>query len=182
MSYFFGAAGVLFFGCIALYIFSSLQPVSNQSTTNTDHIVFYSILGIFIFFSVWSLIIILKLKIVILTHQELIIQHPLLFLKKIIPLHKISNIEEKEFNINPKIKRKTYEIHKGNQCIINLNNKQQIILNSFEILEYEDLMKKLFIANNQSVNNNYEIKNEGYVVLIMISLLIVVLVIFTIFR
>ena len=182
LSIFFGLAGTLFFAFIANLTYNSQFTVINKIDTNIEKIIFYSIFGIFIILSIWSLILILKTKIVTLTNQSLIIKQPLLFFKQVIPLKSIIEITEQDFNINPKVKYTTYKIHNGQQCNLELNNGKNIKLNSFEILEYEELIKKIQIARNRAPENSNSIKNEGWGILIIIILITIGLIIATIFK
>jgi len=143
----FSFAGILFFGGITAYIYISQSNTFHSGDAISEIILTYLILSVFFFFFLWSLKLIFTYKVIIVTHDILTIKQPLSFIKRSIPLDNISYMEEKEFTINPKIKGTTYEIHNGKQCFIRLKNQKPIQFNSFEILEYEDLMKKLFAAN-----------------------------------
>ena len=173
LSIFFGFIGAIFFGLMAYLTYNTQYTAKNKIDTQTEIILLYSILGIFIFFCFWSLTLILKAKIITLTKQDLIVQQPFLFIKKIVPLNNINEIYESEFKVNPRIKNSTYNIHNGKQCTLKLSNGKQIKFNSFELIEYQDLYKKLLISINRTTENtnSINIKNEGWGILIIIALI-----------
>ena len=170
-----GAIGFIFMGFLCFLTYNSV--VNIRYDDNNSKMAAYVVLSCFVFFSIWSLSMIIKLKIVILTNTDLIIKFPLLFYKNVIPLNQISEIKETNFNVNPNVKGQIYKIHTGKKCIILLKSQESTSFNSFEILEYNDLTRKLYIAKNRvkDDSNRLEIKNEGWKYLIIILLIIICL-------
>jgi len=180
---FFGIIGTLFFGTFAVWMYNSQFSMTNKIDEISEKILYFLFLGAFVFFSLWSSTLVLKFKLVTLTDQYLIIKQPMLFLKRIIPLNNISIIKEEDFNVNPEVKNSIYKIHNGKQSIVKLTNGKKIKLNSFEILEYEELIRKLFVAKNRANKNSDSIiKNEGWGILIIISIITFGLILSVIFK
>ncbi|MBB4800270.1 hypothetical protein HNP37_000309 [Flavobacterium nitrogenifigens] len=152
MSIFWGIIGGAFFGWIIFLLYNSRSKGLRATTTvdlKTAEVLYYTFFTILIFFCLWSLSLALKMKIVILTSSNLIIKYPFFFLKKTICLGDIDKILEKDYKVKPNVNGTVYNVHEGKEAVIQLFSGKKVKINSFEIYEYKDLMRKLYIAKSR---------------------------------
>jgi len=171
----FGILGTLLFGAFALLMWTSEWKMADDTDYKTGMIIYWSILSLFILFSLGCLSMILGLKTIVLTEDELIIKRPLLMIKRIIPLCNISNIKEVEDNITSSNLSSSINIYNGHKTVIELNDGKKISYTSIEISDYDQLKRKLYRVTR---NTNYKNKNEsnkfeglGWIIFITILLI-----------
>ncbi len=151
-SIFWGIIGGVFFGWMMFVIYHSRSNSLRATETvnlKTAEVLYYICLGVFIFFGLWSLTLVLRMKIITLTSSNLIIEYPFFFLKKTISIGDIDKISEKDYKVNPKVRRIVHNIHDGKEAVIYLFSEKKIKFNSFEVLEYRELMRKLYIVKSR---------------------------------
>ncbi len=149
---FFGIFGIAFFGWMVFLMYNGRSNMLHETETvnlKTAEVLYYIFLGIFVFFGLCSSTLFLKMKIIILTSSKLIIKYPFFFLEKTIFLGDIDKILEKDYIVKPEVKGSVYNIHEGKEAIIYLFSERKIKFNSFEIVGYKDLMRKLYLAKSR---------------------------------
>lgn len=176
-----GLVGAIFFSA---FVYLMLPPLltSKITVTGVDYktgiTMTWALLGVFVFFSAYSLWTVLYIKTISLTDKNLIIKRPFLLLKKFIPLANIENITEKAFQINSYARWSTFNVYTGQQIIIDCKNGKTIKLNSYEIPDLHKLTSKLnkFLRSNEKIKlednaDTFQNKYEGYGWLIFILIL-----------
>ena len=86
-SIFWAIIGAAFFGWMIFVIYHSRSNSLRATETvnlKIAEVLYYICLGVFIFFGLWSLTLVLRMKIITLTSSNLIIEYPFFFLKKTI--------------------------------------------------------------------------------------------------
>ena len=164
-------SGILFFSSIAFYIYNSEWILDD----NSDKILIWILLSLFIFFALGSLYMLLNSKKVILTGETLTISYPLLFYKKNIDFDNVNKVREDNYKVKSSHNFSTIEVYNGKKTIVELFDSKKIVISSFEVTNYKNLAKNLRNITKSYYKINLEddtIKNtQGYGWLVFILIL-----------
>ncbi|MEO5776747.1 MAG: hypothetical protein ABIQ27_07575 [Flavobacterium sp.] len=137
--------GSVLFGYFAYVILSSHMTIAKGSDEQNGMVVKWLIFGVFIIFSVGCLYNVVRLKIFTLTKKHLIINQPLIFFKKFIPLENIEKVYEKNIQINNMSRgMQNVAVYKGKESLIELKNGKKIKFDSLTIRNYFEFKKSIF--------------------------------------
>jgi hypothetical protein len=135
--------GTCLFGYFAYVVLTSEMKVTNGTSEKDAQFVKWIIFGIFLFFSIVSLYNIVVLKIYSLTKKDLIVNQPLLLIKKVIPFETIDKVVEKNTQINMSRGLSNVAVYKGKEAILELTNGKKIKFDSLTIKNYAEFKKTI---------------------------------------
>lgn len=144
-----GLTGFVFFGFIACYMLGVNWNI-NGVDRETGLTIVKIFIGIFIFFSIACLSLVLNIKIFTLTDKTLTINKPLLFLSREIPLIQIKSINQSEDPVKISRGFSTTTIYTGKKTTIELENGKKIRFSSMEVGGYKSLIEKINAAIRKS--------------------------------
>ena len=147
-----GIIGLVFLGSITCYLLNAIW-LTNDYQKPKDVIVLI-IAGVFLFFTIMNLWLLLNIKIFTLTDDELIISKPILCFNKSIPLAEIMSIRQSDDPINMSRGFSTTTIYLGKKATIQLANGKKLKFSSIEIRGYEVLIKEINQAIRQLKRNH----------------------------
>lgn len=134
-------------GAMALRLYSISWLNTNKNLD--DALIYYgreevigSVIAIvlFCFFVIWSLYVLINIRMILLTNKRLIIRKPLLFLNKEIQIADISSVEEEDYVVR---NRKLGRVYKGKKTIIKLIDGRKIKYESLSLQGYYQLNRLL---------------------------------------
>lgn len=164
----FSFTGILFFSSITFHVYHYHETLNKTSA----YILFFVLLLFFGFCALWSLYVFLTSKKIILTDTSLTIAYPLLFRNKNIDFTEVKKVREDNYSESSYNHGSTSEFYKGKKTTIELFESKNIVITSFEIINYETLSKNLRNINKSYFKLNVEkvskIDTQGYAVLIFV--------------
>lgn len=135
--------GTCLFGYFAYVVLNSEMKVAEGTSEKDALFVKWIIFGIFLFFSIVSLYNIVGLKMYSLTKKDLVVNQPLLLIKKVIPFETIDKIFEKNIQINMSRGLSNVASYKGKETILELTNGKKIKFDSLAIKNYVEFKKTI---------------------------------------
>ncbi len=144
ISAFIGVVGFIFW----LWIF--YITIKGKAADETSKTAQYILAALFLGFALWAFTLTARNKVIILTEKQLIIKWPFLLLKKNISLLDINQITEKPYKVTYERDNMKSLIYNGKEATLTLKNGRKVKFNSFETFDYEELLKKLYIAKNRA--------------------------------
>ena len=132
-----------FFGYLAIVVLNSNVIAIDGSDENDSQFVKWILFVLFICFSISCLYNILSFKIYSLTQKYLIVNQPLLLLKKVFPIETIDNIIEINTKMNMSRGLQNVASYRGKVTIIKLLNGEKIKFDSSTINNYSEFKKHL---------------------------------------
>lgn len=150
--------GTLFFGAFTYGLISNKWNVDSDTNFDMGMVIMWIITLAFIFFTFGCFSLLIFIKTICLTDQNLIIKRPLLLYKQIIPLKQIKRISEQDYKVNPSNRGVRLNVYNGFQCNIELLSGKIIKFNSFEIPEYYEL--KYHIQNGIKKRDIKQMMNQ----------------------
>jgi hypothetical protein len=180
----YGVLGALFFGAFSYLCLTLKWTAADDSSPQTILIFKWVFTGLFLFFTFYSLIVLISFKTVSITNDQLIIRRPLLLLRKAILIQDIVKAIEENFSINTTHRWSEYYIYSGVKSVIELRNGSKVKINSFEISNYPAfvsvLRKQIKTVrgkeNTEIVGKRFTYDWEGYGALIFAAVLTIGLI------
>ena len=164
----FSFTGILFFSSITFHVYHYHETLNKASA----YILFFVLLLFFGFCALWSLYVFLTSKKIILTNTSLTIAYPLLFRNKTIDFTEVKKVREDIYSESSYNHGSTSEFYKGKKTTIELFESKNIVITTFEIINYETLAKNLRNINKSyfklNVDNVSKVDTQGYAVLIFV--------------
>lgn len=179
--------GIIFWGTIA-YIISSEWKIDDELNPMVGSIIMSLFVLLLVYLMLSMVLALLKITTISLTSKEMIVRRPLLFQQRIIPFSKISKITETDYKVNAKIRYPIrLRIYQGRKLRIYVSKEKNILLDSFDISGYCNLINELNRLRgykDKSLKDSRDyLKNDrqGYIGIIIFAILTTGLVYYGIF-